>query len=68
MIKIGKKHENKKLQASSLILTFIIFTGLFVAPIAWLNISLGNLSNLIIKFKPGVSEQYKLELLNSLGL
>ncbi|MEM2872942.1 MAG: S8 family serine peptidase [Nitrososphaerales archaeon] len=66
-----KKHNRgKPPRASSIVLIFVILTGLFVTPMLGLTVNLGNLSNelLLIKFKPGVSEQYKVGLLNSLGL
>ena len=64
-----KREKKKPLRACSLILNFAILAWLFITPMLGLTISLGNLSDeLLIKFKPGVSEQYKLELFNSLGL
>jgi len=64
-----KREKKKPLRACSLILNFVILAWLFITPMLGLTISLGNLSDeLLIKFKPGVSEQYKLELFNSLGL
>lgn len=64
-----KREKKKPLRACSLILNFAILAWLFITPMHGLTISLDNLSDeLLIKFKPGVSEQYKLELFNSLGL
>jgi subtilisin family serine protease len=64
-----KREKKKPLRACSLILNFAILAWLFITPMLGLTISLDNLSDeLLIKFKPGVSEQYKLELFNSLGL
>lgn len=65
-----KKHSREKPpRASSIVLAFAILTGLFLTPMLGLNINLGNLSGgLLIKFKPGVSEEYKENLLASWGL
>ncbi|MGB9659091.1 MAG: S8 family serine peptidase, partial [Nitrososphaerales archaeon] len=65
-----KKHNREKPpRASSIVLTFVILTGLFITPMLGLTVNLGNLSDgLLIKFKPGVSEEYKESLLASLGL
>ncbi len=65
-----KKHNREKPpRASSIVLTFVILTGLFITPMLGLTVNLGNLSDgLLIKFKPGVSEEYKESLLLHWGL
>ncbi|MCP8321691.1 MAG: S8 family serine peptidase [archaeon] len=66
-----EKNKIKRLRVSAPILTLIILTGLLITPVlgATINSDDDNLSDeLLIKFKPGVSEQYKERFLNSLGL
>ncbi|MCP8320861.1 MAG: S8 family serine peptidase, partial [archaeon] len=63
------KNKIKHSRISALALALIILTGLSMTPVLGVEINTDNLSDeLLIKFKPGLSEQYKERFLTSLGL